>query len=65
MTVQRQRDVLIWGLILIFFGCIFLLHNLNVEVWDILSRLWPLILIIWGGWKLFLGLKERNEKPSV
>ncbi|MFH2042509.1 MAG: DUF5668 domain-containing protein [Acidobacteriota bacterium] len=42
----------------------FLLHNLDIEVWDSLSRLWPLILIVWGGWKLYLGLKERSEKPS-
>ncbi|MCJ7681763.1 MAG: DUF5668 domain-containing protein [Candidatus Aminicenantes bacterium] len=64
MTVQRQRDALVWGIILIVFGGIFLLHNLDIEVWDSLSRLWPLILIVWGGWKLYLGLKERGEKPS-
>ncbi|MBU1187320.1 MAG: hypothetical protein KKD56_02390 [Acidobacteria bacterium] len=64
MTVQRQRDTLVWGIILIVFGGIFLLHNLDIEVWDSLSRLWPLILIVWGGWKLYLGLKERSEKPS-
>jgi hypothetical protein len=64
MTVQRQRDALVWGIILIVFGGIFLLHNLDIEVWDSLSRLWPLILIVWGGWKLYLGLKERSEKPS-
>jgi hypothetical protein len=69
MTRQARRDSLVWGFILIVLGLVFLLDRLNVEVWDSVARLWPLILIVWGGWKLYLGIKERSGsvkagKPS-
>ena len=59
MTRQARRDTLVWGFILIVLGFIFLLDRLDVEVWDSVARLWPLILIVWGGWKLYFGIKER------
>ena len=66
MANGRRKDPLIWGLILIGIGAIFLLHNLEYDVWDFVARLWPVILIIWGGWKLYYGLlakKEESENP--
>lgn len=64
---KRKRDALAWGIILIVIGLIFILDNLDIEVWDTVARLWPVVLIIWGGWKLYFGLKERKEaqKPAV
>jgi len=69
MTRQARRDSLVWGFILIVLGLVFLLDRLDVEVWDSVARLWPLLLIVWGGWKLYIGIKERSEsvkagKPS-
>ncbi len=60
---KQQRDALAWGIILIVVGLIFFLHNFDIHVWDILARLWPVALIIWGAWKLYFGLKERREEP--
>ena len=61
MAKNPRRDSLVWGFILIILGLIFLLETLDVEVWDSLARLWPLVLIIWGAWKLYFGFKERDE----
>jgi hypothetical protein len=63
MAVQKKGNSLVWGVILIVFGIIFLLEQFDVDIWDAVWRFWPVILIIWGANKLWLGLKERNE-PS-
>jgi hypothetical protein len=60
MSAHRRRDPLAWGIILIVIGLIFFLDNLDIDVWDSVGRFWPLILIAWGGWKLYFGLKERS-----
>lgn len=64
MTKNTHRDSIVWGFILIVIGFIFLLERLDIEVWDSVARLWPLILIVWGGWKLYFGIKERNEAAA-
>ncbi|HNT00548.1 MAG: hypothetical protein KA522_02090 [Candidatus Saccharicenans sp.] len=57
---KKQRDNLIWGVILIILGLLFLLDNLGFDAWRFLFKLWPLILIIWGAYKLYYGLKGRQ-----
>ena len=65
MAKFRKKDSLVWGIILIVIGAFFLLENVDVEVWDLLALLWPLILIGWGAWKLYFGLKEgKEDMPS-
>ena len=62
MANQKKGNSLVWGIILIAFGVIFLLEQFDVDVWDAVWRFWPVILIVWGANKLWLGLKERNER---
>ena len=62
MAKRTNGAKLVWGLVLIGLAVIIFLSNMNVYVWDILARLWPIILIIWGAWKLYYGLKERQEE---
>jgi putative Mn2+ efflux pump MntP len=62
MTKRANGTKLAWGLVLIGLAVIIFLSNMNVYVWDVLARLWPIILIIWGAWKLYYGLKERQEE---
>ncbi len=64
MARQKKGDSLIWGIILIVVGAIFLLQQFNIEIFDQVWRLWPVILIVWGANKLYLGLKERNEREA-
>lgn len=65
MTHRKRNDSLVWGIILIAVGVIFLLQSLDIRVWDFVARLWPLVLIIWGASKLFYGIKERNRAAEV
>jgi hypothetical protein len=65
MARQKHRDSLIWGIILIVLGGIFLLEQFNIDVWDEIWRFWPVILIVWGANKLYLGLKERRERVEA
>lgn len=62
MARQKSRDPLAWGIILIVIGLTFLLINIDIDVWGFVARLWPLILIFWGAWKLYFGIKEKKEE---
>jgi hypothetical protein len=64
MANKKRSDSLIWGIILIVVGAIFLLQQFHVDIFDQVWRLWPVILIVWGANKLYLGLKARNEHPT-
>jgi uncharacterized membrane protein HdeD (DUF308 family) len=64
MSNKKHRDNLIWGLILIVVGVIFLLENTGIDAWEILFKLWPLILVIWGASKLYYGIKARSQAEN-
>lgn len=64
MAKQTSRDPLAWGLILVVIGAVILFNNLGIGIWDFAARLWPLILIFWGAWKLYFGLKEKQEETQ-
>jgi len=64
MANHRRKDPLVWGIILIVIGLIFILQNIDIDVWDIIARLWPVALIVWGAWKLYYGIKEQKEKSE-
>jgi len=61
---KQQRDALAWGVILIVIGLIFTLNNFDIEVWDIVARLWPVVLIVWGAWKLYFGIRDRRASSE-
>lgn len=60
MARTKRKDPLIWGIILIVVGGLFLLHN-TIDVWWTIARLWPVLIIIWGAVKLYNGLMERES----
>ncbi len=61
MAKEKRKDLLIWGVLLITLGVLFLL---KVNIWYVLAHFWPVILIIWGAHKLYYGLKERQEEEE-
>ena len=63
MTEHKRKDPLVWGIILIVLGLLFLLHN-TIDIWWTIARFWPVILIVWGAFKLRNGLKERQEETE-
>ncbi len=65
MANPKKSNSLVWGVILIVFGVLFLLDQFDVDVWDAVWRFWPVILIIWGANKLWLGLKEKNAQVQT
>ena len=62
MAKSANGSKLVWGLVLILIALIWFLSTLNISIGNIIARLWPIILILWGGWKLYYGLKERQEE---
>ncbi len=62
MTINKNRDSLVWGIILIAIGTVVLLETLHIRVWHYVWRFWPVIFIIWGANKLYYGIKERDRK---
>lgn len=50
--MANERDSVIWPIVLVVLGLLFLAHNLEFLQWkqlrDILSTWWPLILIALG-----------------
>lgn len=65
MAHQRKGGSLIWGVILIVVGIIFLLQQFDIDLFDQIWRFWPVILIVWGANKLWLGLKEKNARSET
>lgn len=61
MAKQKRKDPLIWGILLITLGVLFLL---KIDIWYVLAHFWPAILIIWGAHKLYYGLMERREEEK-
>ena len=55
MSNGRPRGSSVFsGLLLIFIGGLLLLHNYRgLEIGSVLRHWWPLILIAWGGLKLY------------
>lgn len=64
MERKRRKDPLVWGFILLIIGLIFLLENFDIHAWDYSWKLWPVVLILWGAWKLYYGIKEQQEKSE-
>lgn len=62
MAKSANGSKLAWGMVLIIIAVIWFLIVIDIPVWDFIARLWPIILILWGGWKLYYGLKERREE---
>lgn len=58
MEKHKKKDPLIWGILLIALGVLFLL---KIDIWYVLAHFWPVILIVWGALKLYHGLMERRE----
>jgi len=59
---NTKRESLFWGLIILVLGMLFLLKNfgLEINVWHLLGKYWPLILIYIGVKNIFLYVKKTK-----
>jgi len=59
---NTKKESLFWGLIILVLGMLFLLKNfgLEINVWHLLGKYWPLILIYIGVKNIYLYV-NRNK----
>lgn len=58
---NTKKESLFWGLIILVLGMLFLLKNfgLEINVWHLLGKYWPLILIYIGVKNIFLYINKK------
>lgn len=58
---NTKRDSLFWGTIILVLGMLFLLKNfgLEINVWHLLGKYWPLILVYIGVKNIFMYMKKK------
>ena len=63
---NTKKESLFWGLIILVLGMLFLLKNfgLEINVWHLLGKYWPLILIYIGVKNIYRLLKKINEEKE-
>ncbi len=64
MSKKSKSSGMMWGIILIAMGALFLFQNFNfLDIGDILSTFWPLILVALG-LKIIYDRKSANEDEA-
>lgn len=60
---QKKQETLFWGVILLLLGILFLIDNMgvNIDVWDVFTKFWPLILIGIGAKNIIYHLKSKQK----
>jgi hypothetical protein len=54
----------LWGALLIGLGLLILLHNLGLVRLAAVGRLWPLALVVAGGFFIYQSASRRKDPPS-
>jgi len=65
---RRISGTIFWGLVFVAVGALFLARNLGypVPLWTVFARYWPVLLIVWGLFKLVDAFRmEPAEKKSL
>jgi len=67
MTHHSNRvSAIFWGIALIITGCVILLHTvLGMDIGDMISDYWPLILVIIGGYLILKSHRHRNGISEI
>jgi len=58
---KTKKESLFWGLIILVLGMLFLMKNFGFEinVWHLVGKYWPLILIYIGLKNIYLFLRKN------
>ncbi|MCK4889746.1 MAG: hypothetical protein KAS97_07430 [Candidatus Aminicenantes bacterium] len=60
---KKKGETIIWGILIILLGILFLSRNLgwtNLNIWDIATTYWPLILIFIGGRNIVVYMMQKK-----
>jgi phage shock protein C len=60
---KRSNFGVVFGALLIAFGVIFLLLNFNIVPTFVLSKGWPVLMIVWGLYRIFGGGSRPDQQP--
>lgn len=58
---STKKESLFWGTIILALGMLFLLKNfgLEINIWHLLGKYWPMILVYIGVKNIFLYMKNN------
>ena len=66
-TMRRISGSIFWGLVFVVFGVLVLARNIGypIPLWTLFSRYWPVLLIVWGLFKLVdsFGAGANEKRP--
>ena len=60
---KKKGETIFWGVIIILLGLLFLSRNLgwtDLNIWDIATTYWPLILIYIGGRNIVVYFTQKK-----
>jgi lia operon protein LiaF len=59
---KAKKESLFWGFIILVLGVLFLMKNfgLEIDVWHLIVKYWPLILIYIGLKNIYLFTKKNQ-----
>jgi len=59
---NTKKESLFWGLIILVLGMLFLMKNfgLEIDVWHLVGKYWPLILIYIGLKNIYLFIRKNK-----
>jgi hypothetical protein len=66
-VMRRISGSIFWGLVFVVFGSLVLARNMGypIPLWTVFSRYWPVLLIVWGLFKLVdsFGAGANEKRP--
>lgn len=59
---NTKKESLFWGFIILVLGLLFLMKNfgLEIDIWHLLGKYWPLILIYIGLKNIYLFIRKNK-----
>jgi len=64
MSKVRSAESLVFGIVLLALGTLFLLDNLgwDIDFWRYVAKFWPLVLIVFGVIKIRRAVQQRMAR---
>lgn len=60
---KKKGETVFWGILIILLGLLFLLRNLkltDLNIWEIATTYWPLVLIYIGGRNIVVYITQKK-----
>lgn len=60
---KQKSESLFWGFVILLIGVLFLINNLgwaDIDIWEFITRFWPVILIYIGIKNIVIYVMKRK-----